>query len=575
MYEQFYQLKENPFQLSPDTEYLFLGSTHSEALSHLVYAVQQKKGIALLTGEIGAGKTTLCHALIRQLGSNVKVAHLVNSKLDSIGLFRSLLFELNEEIPSDNKFEILRHLQTLLLKHHHKNQLVLMIIDEAQNLSAEVLEEMRMLSNIETEKEKPIQILLVGQPELRSRLNQPELEQLRQRITVRYHLSAMNEADSKKYIEHRLQIAASGTPIVSFSEEALKEVYFYSSGIPRLINTICDNALLAGYVKETNIINGTLMKEVIAELIQDEVLRQPLQYTASSNLGSKHYYGFRKEPFISQPDNREFLFLDGDRGELMGRITNRIEHSSIVQAVLGAANLGKTTLAYALMESLRSGYRVLYIDTNGMTNDSFVQRICNIAGVQHSTTTSNIDLLWDFCKTINTQYDQKRKLVILFDNLGRHNNHLSRKIAELFRSLNSLMPLPVKFIMFGDHSLQELLTQWQKQISAVDIYPLLPFTAQETESYIRHRLRLASNEKQPESNLYYPFIEDAIRQIYHLTEGIPLRINRLCQSALELGYIRRQSQIDTGLIEETAIQLGYSHSEKLPEMEKIGSYGKN
>ncbi|MFH0731880.1 MAG: AAA family ATPase [Candidatus Omnitrophota bacterium] len=265
MYEQFYGLKENPFSVTSDPGYLYMSKHHKEAYSHILYGIKQRKGFIEITGEVGAGKTTLCRALLRDISPNIKTAFILNPSLSELQLLQSIVEDLGLKVKTKNKFEMLKTLNNFLIEELTRKNNVVLIIDEAQNLHGKVLEQVRLLSNLETEKEKLIQIMLVGQPELNEKLACDDLKQLRQRITVRYHIPPLDGDEIKDYIYHRLRIAGSSGNIV-FTDSAIEIIYAYSSGIPRLINVVCDKALLHGYVVEGFQINDEMVNRSIDEI---------------------------------------------------------------------------------------------------------------------------------------------------------------------------------------------------------------------------------------------------------------------------------------------------------------------
>ncbi len=263
MYLDFYGLSESPFNLTPDANFLYPSRVHREVLAHLLYGVNSRKGFIMVTGEVGSGKTTLCRALLKKLGPDTDVALVLNSFLSEEELLKTINEELGIASNGKSKKELIDELNNFLLQQRMKGRNVVLIIDEAQNLSFPVLEQIRMLSNLETEKEKLLQIVLVGQPELRRLIGSPRLRQLSQRITVRHHITPLSRDESIQYIYHRLEVAgrraatggaepsetARGTSgNIVFTNGALGEVHRFSRGIPRMINVICDQALLAGYV---------------------------------------------------------------------------------------------------------------------------------------------------------------------------------------------------------------------------------------------------------------------------------------------------------------------------------------
>jgi len=266
MYCKFYDLKEKPFNVTSDPSFFFFSNRHREALSHLFYGVTQRKGIIVITGEIGTGKTTLCRYFLNQLGTkNVKTALILNPYFSEIQLLEAILNDFGVAKKEKNRVSSLWQLNDFLLKESRRGNNVVLIIDEAQNLDPAQLEQVRLLSNLETEKDKLIQNILVGQPELNRRLNLYELRQLQQRIAVRYHVAPLIREDIKDYVNHRLRVAGSPDK-VNFTEEALGMVYEFSSGTPRLINILCDRALLAGFASETYLIDDAIMNRCLEEL---------------------------------------------------------------------------------------------------------------------------------------------------------------------------------------------------------------------------------------------------------------------------------------------------------------------
>jgi general secretion pathway protein A len=265
IYQKFYGFKRPPFNNTPDPNFFFMSQKHSESLSRLLYAAQSRKGFVLLSGEIGSGKTTVCRALINKLRLTSKVALVTNTSISGSQLVRMIAEEFELETENKSKWEIISELNGFLISQLANDRNVILILDEAQNLSNQVLEEVRMLSNLETTQEKLIQIFLVGQPELRQKVNAPELKQLRQRIALRFHLKPLDEQESRDYIAHRLRVANAVCP-PRFPEASLELIYEYSEGIPRVINTVCDNALIEGFVKETFKIGRDIVEEVINDL---------------------------------------------------------------------------------------------------------------------------------------------------------------------------------------------------------------------------------------------------------------------------------------------------------------------
>jgi putative secretion ATPase (PEP-CTERM system associated) len=275
MYERFYELRERPFALSPDPDYLYPSRVHREALDYLRYGLESQAGFVVITGEIGSGKTTLLQTLLRNIDTQTTVARIVNTMLEPRELIETIMIDFGLETGGRSKPVLLRDLAQYLVDQRLAGRLVLLVIDEAQNLSLAALEELRMLSNLETEKSKLLQIVLVGQPNLRDKLGEPALEQLRQRITVSYHLAPLDAGETANYVNHRLRRAALGPPL-EFPREVTDTVHARSRGVPRIINVICDAALVFGYAEERRQIDLPLMREVLAELETTGVLPSPL-----------------------------------------------------------------------------------------------------------------------------------------------------------------------------------------------------------------------------------------------------------------------------------------------------------
>lgn len=275
MYKKFYGFTEKPFNTTPDSKFFFPSAKHAEALDSLVYAINERKGFVVITGEIGAGKTTISRTLLSRLNMDTKVALITNTHLTCKELIAQILEEFEVDYQPGSKQKLLSQLNDYLIKQLANNTNMVLLIDEAQNLPSKVLEEVRMLSNLETEKEKLIQIILIGQPQLKAKLEHIKHEQFRQRISVFYHLNSLNQHETKEYILHRLKLA--GTEVENiFSPEVISLIYHHSRGIPRVINIICDSALLSGYVLETKTITPEMMKDVIKERNFDNKLTGPL-----------------------------------------------------------------------------------------------------------------------------------------------------------------------------------------------------------------------------------------------------------------------------------------------------------
>jgi general secretion pathway protein A len=275
MYERFYNLRERPFSLSPDPDYLYPSRVHKEALSYLRYGIESHAGFIVITGEIGSGKTTLLQTVLRGLDHQTSVARLVSTTLHARELIEAVMLDFGlDPGQARSKPYLLRDLARYLVEQRAAGRLALLVIDEAQNLSLAALEEVRMLSNLETEKSKLIQIALIGQPNLRDVLARPELEQLRQRVTVSYHLQALDAPETAAYVNHRLRRAAIGAPL-EFPRDVTDLIHLHSRGIPRKINVIADAVLLFGYGEEQRVITVDLTHQVLEELETTGVITGP------------------------------------------------------------------------------------------------------------------------------------------------------------------------------------------------------------------------------------------------------------------------------------------------------------
>lgn len=270
MYQDYFGFKEPPFTLTPNPEFLFLSRCHQEAYAHLLYAIESRAGFIELSGEVGTGKTTLVRTLLAQLSpEKYKSALIFNPTLSPLTLLQEVNRELGLPFACCDTRELHQSLNEFLISENGEDRTVVLVIDEAQNLSRDVLEQVRLISNLETEREKLIQIVLVGQPELKALLARDDLRQLSQRITVRYHLDRMDEADIHGYIRHRIRIAAEGREPVSFSGAAVKKITRSSRGLPRLINSICDRALLLAYTKDAKEVSAKMAKAAIIDLFNE------------------------------------------------------------------------------------------------------------------------------------------------------------------------------------------------------------------------------------------------------------------------------------------------------------------
>jgi len=265
MYRNFYSLKKKPFHITPDPEFLFLSPSHREALASIIYGIEHRKGFLAITGEVGVGKTTILRAYLEKTGHDQhKIIYIFNAAVSFGGLLKLILNEFGEETGEEDAFAMVNRLHHLLIGEYQSNRNVILLIDEAQNMPIGTLENLRMLSNLETSEDKLIQILLVGQPELERILNLHELRQLSQRIAVRCRILPLTKAESYAYIQHRLAKASDFGGTV-FAEGVLKPIVKRAKGIPRVINILCDNALVTGFGYQKNPISKKIIKEIVAE----------------------------------------------------------------------------------------------------------------------------------------------------------------------------------------------------------------------------------------------------------------------------------------------------------------------
>ena len=266
MYNEYFGFKEAPFSIAPDPRYLYMTAQHREALAHLVYGLNSEGGCILLTGEVGTGKTTICRCLLEQIPDQAKVALVLNPKVSEIELLETICDELKISYPdSDNSVKTYTdRIYQFLIESNRKNEKTVLIIDEAQNLSSKVLEQLRLLTNLETNQRKLLQIIILGQPELLDILAQTEMRQLAQRITARFHLQPLTKNEVKAYVSHRLAVA--GQNIQLFPENSIKLLYKLSNGVPRLINILCDRALLGAYVESQYAVHPPILKKAATEV---------------------------------------------------------------------------------------------------------------------------------------------------------------------------------------------------------------------------------------------------------------------------------------------------------------------
>jgi general secretion pathway protein A len=265
VYLDYYGLTEPPFDITPNPRFLFYSAKHREAFNHLLYGIRERKGFVQLTGEVGAGKTTLCRAMLEQLDERFATALILNPVMSADELIKAIGLEFGLPVSGLDRLDTLAVINEFLLRQVEAGRDAVLIIDEAQDLTDELLEQVRLLSNFETDNRKLLQIVLMGQPELRDRLNNPRLRQLRQRITVRYHLLPLSRQEVRQYVQHRLHLCG-GNGHPCFTGPAFWQLYHYTKGIPRVLNALCDKALLAGFVAQRKRIDFGLVSRAVREL---------------------------------------------------------------------------------------------------------------------------------------------------------------------------------------------------------------------------------------------------------------------------------------------------------------------
>lgn len=315
MYRSFFNLTCKPFDLIPNPEFMFLSKTHKKAITYLDYGIRERVGFILLTGEVGSGKTTIIRELIDKHLERVVLAKVFNTKVNSEQLLAMINDDFGLPVQGKDKIELLRDLNHFLIEQYAKGNQPLLIIDEAQNLPPETLEEIRMLSNLETSDSKLLQIILVGQPELRSLLAKPELRQLRQRISIQCNLQPLNRQEVEEYIFHRLQVAGNRDAL-NFAPQALDLIFIYCCGIPRLINIICDFLLLAAFAEEVRDVDEELIRDIVGDLDFDNHYWAQQSPEAASD-----------PPVVAVDSPRPGSFWSENRiEELFGKLNQRLEN---------------------------------------------------------------------------------------------------------------------------------------------------------------------------------------------------------------------------------------------------------
>jgi len=338
MYLEHFSLKERPFSISPDPRFLFMSNRYREALAHLTYGVEDGGGFVLLTGEVGTGKTTVCRCLLQQLPEKTRLAFVLNPKLNSVELLATICDELSIEYP-----EYTTSLKTLtdclsdyLLKCYEQGLSVVVMIDEAQNIDTEVLEQIRLLTNLETNQKKLLQIILVGQPELQEKLAKRELRQLAQRITARYHLRPLDLKETMAYVLHRVRIAGGRESL--FNRKSIELLHVKAMGIPRLINTICDRALVAACTRKMNQVNPKIMQDAIVDVLGGNLLADEMVVKTNTNSSKRILIGLALISLLV------LVFWLGQRSNQNNQITDLISTTQAATQLIPLSRLDEETI---------------------------------------------------------------------------------------------------------------------------------------------------------------------------------------------------------------------------------------
>jgi len=334
MYYEIFGLNEPPFQLTPDSRYLFLSKAHRRAKAYMDYAVWKRDGFIVITGDIGAGKTTLINKLLSEIGEDLEVIRIFQTQLNEIEFLQSMLFELgvsDTQIHGMGKVELLHRLNHCLIDTYSQGRHIVLIVDEGQNLSTKVLEEIRMLSGLELDKEKLLNIILVGQPEMNLILNQPNMAQLVQRIRLRFHLGPLKYDETVEYIKYRVKIAGAKDPDKVFNPDTFQRIFDYAEGIPRKINVLCDTALVCAFADNKSIVDKEAINDALAELIMDfdtTTGNDNQQGQAESTMSGLHSTTAEAsvqeiQPFVS--DDTQWRTLFTSLLKIMGDVNQRMQ----------------------------------------------------------------------------------------------------------------------------------------------------------------------------------------------------------------------------------------------------------
>lgn len=332
MYLEFFNLKEYPFRLTPDTDFLFMSKAHSRAKAYMDYSVWCPEGFVVITGEVGCGKTTLIQKLLSEFDDNVTVAKIFQTQLDEVELLQAILVEFGLNPFNAKKVELMDMLNTFLIENFVQMKQTVLVVDEAHNLTPRALEEIRLLSGIESRKEKILHVILVGQPQLNVILEAPEMEQLLQRVSLRYHIMALSEEDVGEYIPHRLHVAGGKASI--FKPEVFPIVYRYTGGVPRLINTLCDTAMTCAYAENVHSVTEAVVNAAIEEL-------QWLPYAKRVN---------QRRTGPDSKKSREAQTLLREQASALTNINNKLSQTNFLEPVLNDVAMHIKSIDSAMRE---------------------------------------------------------------------------------------------------------------------------------------------------------------------------------------------------------------------------------
>jgi general secretion pathway protein A len=516
VYTKFFGLNEKPFSITPDPRYLYLSERYADALAHLIYGVSESGGFIQLTGEVGTGKTTLVRSLLERLPEQADVALVLNPQLSTLEFLQAICEEVGATLPSDRTSTkaLVDALNRHLLKAHARGRRTVLIVDEAQNLSTEVLEQVRLLTNLETAKQKLLQIILIGQPELRDVLDRSDMRQLAQRITGRYHLQPLTRADADEYLRHRLKVAGAVTEI--FTPGAIRELHRCSQGIPRIVNVISDRALLAAYSRETHKVDARLVRYAAREVYGRKFVPPWQSYlVGAAGMAGLALVAMGAWRMLADPGA-----ADPTQTIAMGSVPEQRSSSAASQAVEPQpvvtatpaqdseplANLGPYLVNPRYPTDTESAFRTLFAMW-GAQFRSGAGTACEQASAQ------GLSCLFQRGAWSNLQRLNRPAILELIDEAGNEHQvvlkYLARDWGELSFGADSVRVSLVELskFWFGDH-----LLLWKPALSQVQ--QLSPGMRDEGVRWLRDSLTQISGQSATPSDplLYDPALEARVRE---------------------------------------------------------------